>query len=998
MIRLPVRYVAGLLLALAAGGRLEAACGVRLLLGLTDSGPVRWDGSLTVTGGRLAGLEPWRFDLDDAVTGAASWRASTRRARLFSGGRSAPPPFVANGVIVWLEGESDATRLDVSTAQGSFNVALRDLPYGAGAKRLGGRVEASRIPPVSRITDSPEEQDFPAAVAGKSGEIWLAYIEFRHNQDHNQIRANFRARPASFDEMKAPTGGDQLLVRKFSEGRWSEPIVITPGGGDLYRAAIAVDGSGRPWVFWSQNRGGNFDVWARVIESGRPAAPLRISSEAGSDIDPVAATDSKGRVWVAWQGWRDGRASIFAAAQTGGTFSRPAVVASSSGNEWNPAIAADGNGRVTVAWDSYRNGNYDVYARTAAKPGAWGAELPVATSACYEAYPSIAYDRNGRLWIAYEEGAERWGKDWGAYATDGVSIYQGRAVRLVVLDPAGRFFSTLADPGDVLPGFPTETADAPGSQNEPADWLKPSPRDASKRKPNDIPPFMRGPRNSLPRLLVDASGRLWLAFRSSYPLRWSVIGYVWAEHVVSYDGVAWSRPIYLARSGNLLDNRPALVSTRPGELTVIGATDGRDDFQKAMAGSNNALFLQNAQPSASGKAGIEDPYNNDLYASRIVLGPATRPPGLKPAAAPLRAAADPMDSTEVAAAKRLREHRIANLRILRGEFHRHSEVSPDGGSDGSLSDQWRYMIDAARMDWLGCCDHDNGGGREYSWWITQKLTDVFNTPGKLTSLFSYERSMGYPEGHRNVVFAERGIRPLPRLPRVSAESTGHAPDTQMLYAYLRQFGGVVASHSSGTGMGTDWRDNDPEAEPVVELYQGMRQNYEMPGAPRAMTEQDTIGGYRPKGFVSLALEMGHKLSFEASSDHLSTHMSYSNILAADNTRAALLDALRKRHVYAATDDILADVRSGPHIMGDVFSTRRPPELDVLLVGTASLAKVHIIRDNRYVYSIEPRQTRVEFTWRDNSPRAGATSFYYVRGEQVNGEIVWASPMWIRYEP
>ena len=28
--------------------------------------------------------------------------------------------------------------------------------------------------------------------------------------------------------------------------------------------------------------------------------------------------------------------------------------------------------------------------------------------------------------------------------------------------------------------------------------------------------------------------------------------------------------------------------------------------------------------------------------------------------------------------------------------------------------------------------------------------------------------------------------------------------------------------------------------------------------------------------------------------------------------------------------------------------------------------------------------------------SGKMSYYYVRGEQENGEIVWASPMWITY--
>jgi hypothetical protein len=302
------------------------------------------------------------------------------------------------------------------------------------------------------------------------------------------------------------------------------------------------------------------------------------------------------------------------------------------------------------------------------------------------------------------------------------------------------------------------------------------------------------------------------------------------------------------------------------------------------------------------------------------------------------------------------------------------------------------------MEWVGCCDHDNGGAREYSWWTTQKLSAIFNTAGKFVSMYSYERSVAYPEGHRNVVFAQRGIRPLPRLPKMADDSTGRAPDTQMLYRYLKQFDGVVASHTSGTNMGTDWRDHDPQTEPVVEIYQGDRQNYEMPGAPRSNSENDSIGGWRPKGFINLALEMGYKMGFQASSDHISTHLSYCNVLARDLTREAILDGLKKRHVYGATDNILADVRSGDHIMGDSFTTRALPELRVKLAGTAPFAKVVVIKDNRYVYTTEPKKASVEFSWKDNSPAAGKTSYYYVRGEQADGNIVWASPMWITYQP
>ena len=158
----------------------------------------------------------------------------------------------------------------------------------------------------------------------------------------------------------------------------------------------------------------------------------------------------------------------------------------------------------------------------------------------------------------------------------------------------------------------------------------------------------------------------------------------------------------------------------------------------------------------------------------------------------------------------------------------------------------------------------------------------------------------------------------------------------------------------------------------------------MVGAPRANSQEDSIGGWRPKGFVSAALDKGYRLGFEASSDHISTHMSYANLYVKDLTRESVLDALKKRHVYAATDEILADVESGTHMMGDEFSTADAPTLKIKLRGTSKFAKITIIRDGRFVYSASPNTQEVEFSWRDNQPQKDKTSYYYVRGEQDDG--------------
>ncbi|HTM48915.1 MAG TPA: hypothetical protein VL285_09555 [Bryobacteraceae bacterium] len=972
----------------------DAAVAVRILLGVNDTSSTNWSGGVTARGAKITAVEPWRFDGDDAMQPGNRWKISTHVTRRFGTATNpAAATYYANGVVVQLEGESEDTALEVATPRGAFAFKLSEIPFGKRKSGINGKVMADRVPPSWRISSDKEEQDYPAAAADSSGAIWLAYLEFKHHPDHDNIRnlAN------NFENMTAKPGGDQILLRKFSGGVWGEPIAITPSGGDLYRPAIAVDGKGRPWVFWSANEKNDFDLFARVVENGKPGATARISSSAGSDIDPAACTDSSGRVWVAWQGWRNGKAAIFAATQNGDAFSKPVTVASSSGNEWNPAIAADSGGRVSVAWDSYRNGSYDVFVRTAASPASWGKETPVAATGTYEAYPSITYDPAGVLWVAYEEGNERWGKDFGSDESTGYALYAGRAIRLRGLTKDGRMVEPSSDPGSVLPGTVEDASNDSSRQTSAPEWRVAEPEAWKKRGNNRPTPSpvttKRAPRNTMPRLTADSSGRLWLASRSPHPFFWTSIGTVYTEVVTSYSGSEWTPALYLHHSDNLLDNRPALVAAKAGELVVINSSDGRRQF--------TAMSYMPGIKTSTDPETPKDPYNNDLYMTRVSLPPASAAAAFKAGApAPPAPAMDSRDKAEQQTVSMMRNYRFKTgggpLRILRGEFHRHSEISMDGGNDGSIIDQYRYMLDASYMDWVGCCDHDNGGGREYTWWISQKLTDIFNSP-KFVSMFQYERSVQYPEGHRNVIFAQRGVRPLPRLQRTSDTPVVKAPDTQMLYRYLKKFNGIVASHTSGTNMGTDWRDNDPDTEPVVEIYQGERQNYEMPGAPRSNNEKDSIGGWRPKGFVNLALEMGYKLSFQASSDHISTHMSYCNLLARDATREAALEAFKKRHVYGATDHILAEFTSGGHMMGDAFSSSAAPSFRVKLTGTAPFAKVHVIKNNQYVYSTSPGKANVDFTWRDSKPDPGKTSYYYVRGEQSDGEIVWVSPMWITYQ-
>src|SRR5262249_44873491 len=150
----------------------------------------------------------------------------------------------------------------------------------------------------------------------------------------------------------------------------------------------------------------------------------------------------------------------------------------------------------------------------------------------------------------------------------------------------------------------------------------------------------------------------------------------------------WSRALYLHHSDNLLDNRPALVSTKGGELIVIHSSDGRRQFIPM-------TYMPGMKTSADEEA-LTDPYQNDLYMSHVALNAAAPPPAAKPVNPATAGALDPRDQTEQATVARLRGYRLRTasgwLRLLRGEFHRHSEISMDGGNDGSIIDQYRYML------------------------------------------------------------------------------------------------------------------------------------------------------------------------------------------------------------------------------------------------------------------------------------------------------------------
>ncbi|MGO9256043.1 MAG: TolB family protein [Bryobacteraceae bacterium] len=967
-----------------------------VILGVGDTAPTTWDGSITAAGGTILSLQGWRFSGTDAITGTTSWTMSTREAP--------PPPSATsgpmqeNGVIVTIAAPTGAVTFTVKTAQGNFSFLSTNLTFGVTKSYLSGSARVQQTATGLQLTSDDEEEDFPS-MAQSGDDVYLAYTEFVHGDRSEAVGQTTKATITNFAPYARPAGGDQVLFLHYSKSQqvWTGPFPVTGTGQDLMRVAVAIDGQGRTWIFYSAQRNGNFDIYACSVQANGTVSPeIQLTTDPGTDIFPVAATDATGKVWVAWQAFRNNHLEILASVQNGNTFWPETMVSTSPASNWEPAIATSADGEVAIAWDTYDKGDYDVYVRRLSFSNQVTLQppIPIAATLDFEGRSTIVFDPQNRLWIAYEVSGPDWGKDYGSYDTTGISLYFNHTIQVRCL-VGNNLYSTTNDVSTVLPGGPNTELFLPSIQ--PPFGPQPNLSLAENRAPNadvGLTAKQDGPKNTIPRLATDSDGTVYLLFRepagdglSTSEATGPTVGSIWVSAMVYFDGTQWYGPGVLADTDAVSDSRPSILPLGPGHLLLAHSMDHR------------LTPLPNGTPQIDG-------VNEDLYALDLNVTRTQQTPQLTllPPVTPATPAASV--AAEAAAVARDQSYRPTvggqPYQLVRGDFHRHTEISFDGARDGPLIDSYRYFIDAAGLSWVGCCDHDDGSSREYTWWIMQKFTDAYTLGSKFVPMYYYERSVDYPEGHRNIMFAVRGIRPLPRLPlsAVSSSPPGPpAPDTNMLYAYLHFFNGLSAPHTSATDQGTDWRNNDPVVEPFVEIYQGCRQDYEMPGAPRANSATDSIAGFEAPGYVGNALGLGYQLGFEASSDHVSTHISYTNIWVTAPTRTAIMAALHQRHMYGSTDDILADFRSGTHFMGDSFTSSTPPVFTVRLYGTNTFDSVVVVKNGTVVYSTKGDRV-VSFTWQDTAAVSGKTSYYYVRGlqtplaGQVTGQIVWVSPMWV----
>ncbi len=254
---------------------------------------------------------------------------------------------------------------------------------------------------------------------------------------------------------------------------------------------------------------------------------MRLTNDPGVDKTPALAAAPDGTVALVWQGWRGDGSDIYFQRLKDGQWQEPLRLSDEGANDWNPAVATSTDGSIAVGWCRWQNGSYDVCLRVWAG-GQWGPVQLVAASERFEAHPSLAYDRQGTLWIAYEEGRADWGMD-----SHTAGLRSMRNVRLRC--------------------YRTRQVESPRGT-------------AALALPETF-----GDRSEMAHLATDGNGVLWLFFRClSGRGVWEICG-------TSLGDDGWSAPQKIPASAGGQNVRMAAALDLDGRLRVVRPSDHRVD-------------------------------------------------------------------------------------------------------------------------------------------------------------------------------------------------------------------------------------------------------------------------------------------------------------------------------------------------------------------------------------------------------------------------------------
>ena len=130
-------------------------------------------------------------------------------------------------------------------------------------------------------------------------------------------------------------------------------------------------------------------------------------------------------------------------------------------------------------------------------------------------------------------------------------------------------------------------------------------------------------------------------------------------------------------------------------------------------------------------------------------------------------------------------------------------------------------------------------------------------------------------------------------------------------------------------------------------------------------------------------------------DHISTHVSFGGVYVKNKTREGIIEGFNARRTVAATDKIFIEFTVNGSPMGTVITSKTNPKLEFKISGTAAIRQITVVRNEKN-YKVFPPKLNFPGEWTDPKPLRGDNR-YYLRIEQIDGNMAWSSPVWVNME-
>jgi len=796
------------------------------------------------------------------------------------------------------------------------------------------------------LSDFDAEQDEAPILFGNGRQTWLTTLRRKDFPDCQEIISGF----------------------SLNGETWKETEPVTPAG--EYEAVVAVcaDG-GEPIDVWTAIEKNRWLIKVAIAKDKKFQPPVAISDPAQRSINPVVKAIGPRSYLVAWEVFAKGQFSIYLSRFDGVRWSKPMRVADETTNCFEPAIEVASSGEIYLAYSCtdgvHRNVQLailDPHTLQTIKtvPVAVGGGLKDRVN--INARPALAFDREQRLWISWEN---------------------------------NRFTSRLEDSdnytGDRCCAMVCYFNGQLYEQKEIGRWLFQGKNDHS-------PTFFKDPAGNLFVMTHCGGGDKTTPF--------------WSFRISHLDpATGWASPTTLVQT------------KQKGELqrpSIAFAADAKSFWM--IWKSDLTKNVCTCCPSPDGAATVTDTIHSRRGRLELERFAA---PNLTAASQPLNlvetlvAEYHPVENFRPAISGRQRQSRpTVNYRgetytLLRGNLHEHTENSNcwPAGTDGTLHDDFRYGLYSEGYDFAGITDHSYSLTEIY-FRKSLRLAEFYNDPEHFVALPSIEWTLsnnGKPEigrgvGHRNIFFANvnEARKFVRNKDEVFSETNPEAQDAKKLWALIRKNKIDCVSiphHPADETHPCDWETRDEVIEPVVEIFQ-CRGNAEYRGAPRMIN----VSRHKPlatsdKGFIDYALrDKKYRLGFVASGDHNSMGVGLTCIWVKEVSRRGILEALRARRCFATTgDQIVVDFRVNGAWGGENVAGESAVKMTFNIGSMDAIARVEILRNSRVVHVYEPdtttNQTKGEWTDATPVPEDGVL-YYYARVTQKNNHLAWSSPVWV----